>query len=290
MLFSFFFFFFFSLLRDLSVSTYRELPLFLAVPEECGSSLARDRTRTIAMIAARSLTHWATRELFPILLLKRATLFWYSLTQEIATNSREFHVPFAQLQLMLNLQNHNTLSKLGNWHRTVLLTQVETVLGFYMQLCNFFFPFLTTPWHMEFPGQGSDLSSSCHLPWSCGNTGSLTLCAGLGIEPTSQCSRDAADPIVLQQERLCMFLYAVLMCIFVGVYMRFIILVYSNNHHYSQGTELIVPSPQGNSLLLLFSSYTLSPSLTTGNCWLMHTFSRVLTLRPPQHVLFLPQG
>ena len=25
----------------------------------------------------------------------------------------------------------------------------------------FFFPFLATPWHMEFLGQGSDLSHSC---------------------------------------------------------------------------------------------------------------------------------
>ena len=56
---------------------------------------------------------------------------------------------------------------------------------------------------MEFPGQGSDLSHSWNdLSCSCGNAGSLTLCAGLGIEPASQCSRDAADPVVPQRELL----------------------------------------------------------------------------------------
>lgn len=47
---------------------------------------------------------------------------------------------------------------------------------------------------MGFLGQGSDLSPSC------GSTRSLTLCARLGIEPPSQCSQDAEDPIVPQQE------------------------------------------------------------------------------------------
>ena len=38
------------------------------------------------------------------------------------------------------------------------------------------------------PGQGSDPSLSSHLSSSHGNTGSLTHCAGPGIEPASHCS------------------------------------------------------------------------------------------------------
>ena len=38
---------------------------------------------------------------------------------------------------------------------------------------------------MDFSSQGSDLSHSCNLSLSCGNAGSLTHCAGLGIEPES---------------------------------------------------------------------------------------------------------
>ena len=47
----------------------------------------------------------------------------------------------------------------------------------------FFFPFRATLWHMEFPGQGSDLSHSCDLNHSCSNSGSLTHRARLRIEP-----------------------------------------------------------------------------------------------------------
>ena len=54
---------------------------------------------------------------------------------------------------------------------------------------------------MEFLGQGSDLSCSCKLSRSCGNAGSLTDYVGLGIEPKSQCSQDAADPFAPQKER-----------------------------------------------------------------------------------------
>ena len=34
---------------------------------------------------------------------------------------------------------------------------------------------IPSPWHMEFLGQGSDPSCSCHLCCSCSNTGSLNL-------------------------------------------------------------------------------------------------------------------
>ena len=58
---------------------------------------------------------------------------------------------------------------------------------------------------MEFPGQGSDPSHSCDL--SCGNAGSLTHSAGPGMEPASQGSQDATDPVVPQQRSpdLCLF-------------------------------------------------------------------------------------
>ena len=55
---------------------------------------------------------------------------------------------------------------------------------------------------MEFPGQGSDLSCRPNLSHSYGSAGSLTHCAGLGIEPTSQCSQDAANPFAPQRELL----------------------------------------------------------------------------------------
>ena len=53
---------------------------------------------------------------------------------------------------------------------------------------------------MEFPGQGSDPSRSCYLSHSCGNAGSLTYCARLGIEPEYQCSQDTTNPVVPQWE------------------------------------------------------------------------------------------
>ena len=64
------------------------------------------------------------------------------------------------------------------------------------------FSFLATLWHMELPGQGSDLSRSHNLSHGCGNARSLTHCARPGIEPASQGSQDATDPIAPQQEIL----------------------------------------------------------------------------------------
>ena len=70
--------------------------------------------------------------------------------------------------------------------------------------CRFFFfffsPFWVVLWHMEFPGQGLVPSPRCDLRRSCSITRALTRCAGLGMEPTTQCSRDAADPTAPQQE------------------------------------------------------------------------------------------
>ena len=68
-----------------------------------------------------------------------------------------------------------------------------------MNLLNHFcfFFFFAALRRMEFLGQESDLSRSCDLRCSGGNARSLTHCAGLGMEPVSQGSRDTTDPIVL---------------------------------------------------------------------------------------------
>ena len=64
------------------------------------------------------------------------------------------------------------------------------------------FYFLATPQHMECQGQGSDWSHGCNLHCSCGNNRSSNPLCRVVIEPASQCSRDAADPVVPQQEPL----------------------------------------------------------------------------------------
>ena len=61
------------------------------------------------------------------------------------------------------------------------------LLGLLKLKKQFFWP----PHSIKLPGQGSDLSQSHDLSHSCGNMGSLTHCARLGIEPASQCSQDA---------------------------------------------------------------------------------------------------
>ena len=67
------------------------------------------------------------------------------------------------------------------------------------QLIFFFFGY-PIPRHLAIQGQGSDLSHSCDLSRSCGNAGSLTHCARLGIEPVSQTSQEAADLAAPQWE------------------------------------------------------------------------------------------
>ena len=62
-----------------------------------------------------------------------------------------------------------------------------------------FFFFFATLWHMEFPGQGSDPNGSCNVYCCCGNTGSLTHCAGLGIDPCP--SLPEIQPIPLHHSR-----------------------------------------------------------------------------------------
>ena len=69
-----------------------------------------------------------------------------------------------------------------------------------MHFYFFFFSFLVTPWHMEFPGQGSDSSHGPDLSHNCGNSGNLTHCARLGNEPASQLSQEATNPVAPQKE------------------------------------------------------------------------------------------
>ena len=63
----------------------------------------------------------------------------------------------------------------------------------------FFFSFLATPQHMEFPGQGSDPSHSCNPGCCCNNMRPLTHCAGPGIKPVSQRTRDSTNPTALRR-------------------------------------------------------------------------------------------
>ena len=65
-------------------------------------------------------------------------------------------------------------------------------------ILGFVFPSFFAPQHMEFLGQGSDLSLSWHLGQSCSNARSLTQCARLGIKPVTQGSQAALDPIAPQ--------------------------------------------------------------------------------------------
>ena len=59
---------------------------------------------------------------------------------------------------------------------------------------------------MDLPGQRSDPSCSCNLSWSCGNAGCLTCCARPGMEPVSECSQEATNPVAPQWELLsCLF-------------------------------------------------------------------------------------
>lgn len=66
-------------------------------------------------------------------------------------------------------------------------------LYLYCQFCQFnfslylslffFFPLFWPPCSTGVPGRGSDLCHRCDLYHRCGNDGSLTYCAELGIEP-----------------------------------------------------------------------------------------------------------
>ena len=79
-------------------------------------------------------------------------------------------------------------------------------------LGTFFSPLFGHPVAFGVPRPGSDVSHSCDLHHSCSNSGFLTHCAGLGIEPASQRFRDPANPIVPQQGLWYLFFCFVLFC------------------------------------------------------------------------------
>lgn len=71
-----------------------------------------------------------------------------------------------------------------------------------LKLAFSLFSFLAVLRHVEFPGQGSDLSRSCHVGHSWGSSGSLTHCAKPGIEPVPGCCRHdtTAGPVGPEQK------------------------------------------------------------------------------------------
>ena len=64
---------------------------------------------------------------------------------------------------------------------------------------------------LELLGQRSDPSRSLHQSCSWGNNGSLTHCAGQGIEPAFQQSQDTTSPIVPQQKLLFKIFFKIFM-------------------------------------------------------------------------------
>ena len=81
-----------------------------------------------------------------------------------------------------------------NWPTHVLRSPINSFF--------FFFFFLAAPWHMKFPGQGSDLSLSHNLHNSWTMLGSLIHCAGSEIEHVFWHCKDTTYPIVPQRELL----------------------------------------------------------------------------------------
>ena len=70
----------------------------------------------------------------------------------------------------------------------------------------FFFSFLAAPRHMEFLGQGSDLSCGFHLHHNCGNARSLNPLYRARDRTCVLVLQSNTDSIVPQWERLRMFL------------------------------------------------------------------------------------
>ena len=106
----------------------------------------------------------------------------------------------------VSFQNISVLSYIQRTNKDFLgfpviqITYPSMIRILFFVFLLFFFSFLAATWHMVSPGQGSDPSLSCDLCHSCGNMGSLTHCARLGIKPASQCSQNATNPCVPQQE------------------------------------------------------------------------------------------
>ena len=84
-----------------------------------------------------------------------------------------------------------------------------------LHILFFFFSFLATPWHMEFPGQGSDPSHSCNLYCCCNNARSFNPLCRAGDQTCVPALRDATDPVAPEQEIL-----------FLNFYLIFILLLF----------------------------------------------------------------
>ena len=121
-----------------------------------------------------------------------------------------------QFNSLVQVSTVSIKSSLNQFHFQILTEEstfaISAIVHYFSHFQNiavaiYLFYFLAALWHMEFLGQGSDLSCSCDLCSSCCNTGSLTHCASQGIKPASQHSRDAADPGVPQQELQFLFYF-----------------------------------------------------------------------------------
>ena len=106
---------------------------------------------------------------------------------------------------VVGVQSQTVRIPAPGWSERICTDLITSLLkGFFSPSVLFFclFVCLAALWHMEFPGQGSDLSRSFNVCCSYGNARALIHCAGHGIEPASWCCRDAADPIAPWQELL----------------------------------------------------------------------------------------
>ena len=87
-------------------------------------------------------------------------------------------------------------SEQGNHRDHFLISHLLGITEPYCLRCGFLKTVFSYLWPLRsiWGSQArSDPSCRCNLSHSCGNTGSLTHCAGLGIEPASQCSQDATE-------------------------------------------------------------------------------------------------
>ena len=90
-------------------------------------------------------------------------------------------------------------------------------VGFCLPIHSFLFsppnpgPFLAGPWHVEFPGQGSDPSCTCSLCSGCSNARSFTHWARPGVEPAS--SAPETPPVLLHHRGRSFVVFFCLFCV-----------------------------------------------------------------------------
>ena len=90
---------------------------------------------------------------------------------------------FSHLWVPLHPRQTRTVGLFKDPEPLLWLCKLETSFYYIKPLKHgnfYFFIFWLHLWHMEFLGQGMDLSHSCDQCHSCGNTRSLTLCATVG--------------------------------------------------------------------------------------------------------------